>query len=59
MSGSWKVTLPCTRDEAEAIDAGAIELDAVLMTTEMVEDDRERWRLDAYVTSRMRRSSRR
>ena len=48
MSGSWKVTLPCTRDEAEAIDAGVIDLDAVLMTTEEVEDDRERWRLDAY-----------
>lgn len=49
MSGSWKVTLPCTRAEAEAIDAGAVELDAVLMTSEEVEDDRERWRLDAYL----------
>ncbi len=49
MSGSWKVTLPCTRDEAEAIDAGAIDVEAVLMTTEVVEDDRECWRLDAYV----------
>jgi ribosomal protein L11 methyltransferase len=46
---SWKVTLPCTRAEAEAIDAGEIESDAVLMTTEVVEDDRARWRLDAYV----------
>ncbi|MCW3835310.1 50S ribosomal protein L11 methyltransferase [Sphingomonas canadensis] len=46
---SWKVTLPCTRAEAEAIDAGAIEIDAVLMTTEEVEDDREHWRLDAYL----------
>jgi ribosomal protein L11 methyltransferase len=45
---SWKLTLPCTRAEAEAIDAGAIEIDAVLMTTEVVEDDVERWRLDAY-----------
>lgn len=45
---SWKITLPCTRAEAEAIDAGAIEIDAVLMTTELVEDDVERWRLDAY-----------
>jgi ribosomal protein L11 methyltransferase len=45
---SWKVTLPCTRAEAEAIDAGAIGIDAVLMTTEVVEDDAERWRLDAY-----------
>lgn len=45
---TWKLTLPCTRAEAEAIDAGAIEIDAVLMTTEVVEDDVERWRLDAY-----------
>ena len=48
---SWKLTLPCTRAEAEAIDAGAIEIDAVLMTTETVEDDREHWRLDAYTES--------
>ena len=46
---SWKVTLPCTRAEAEAIDAGDIDSDAVLITTEEVEDDREHWRLDAYV----------
>jgi ribosomal protein L11 methyltransferase len=50
---SWKVTLPCTRAEAEAIDEvqGGAEptIDAVLMTTEEVEDDVERWRLDAYM----------
>jgi ribosomal protein L11 methyltransferase len=46
---SWKVTLPCTRAEAEAIDAGEFALDAVLMTTEEVEDDVEHWRLDAYM----------
>lgn len=45
---SWKLSLPCTRVEAEAIDAASIEIDAVLMTTELVEDDRERWQLDAY-----------
>lgn len=45
---SWRLTLPCTRDEAEAIDAAEIAIDAVLMTTEEVEDDREHWRLDAY-----------
>lgn len=50
MSGSWKVSLPCTRAEAEAIDAADdLAIDAVLMTTEEVEDDRERWRLDAYM----------
>jgi ribosomal protein L11 methyltransferase len=49
MSGeSWKLTLPCTRAEAEAIDAAEIAIDAVLMTTEEVEDDVEHWRLDAY-----------
>ena len=46
---SWRVTLPCTRAEAEAIDAADdLTIDAVLMTTEEVEDDREHWRLDAY-----------
>lgn len=47
---SWRVTLPCTRAEAEAIDRGGdLVLDAVLMTTEEVEDDVTRWRLDAYM----------
>ena len=47
---SWKITLPCTRAEAEAIDAADdLAIDAVLMTSETVEDDRESWRLDAYV----------
>ena len=48
---SWKLTLPCTRGEAEAIDVGdgvAIEPAPVLMTTEDVIDDAERWHLDAY-----------
>ena len=46
---SWKITLPCTRAEAEAIDAADdLTIDAVLMTTETVEDDVETWRLDAY-----------
>ncbi|MES2755231.1 MAG: 50S ribosomal protein L11 methyltransferase [Pseudomonadota bacterium] len=46
---SWKVTLPCTRAEAEAIDAADdLAIDAVLMTSEENEDDREHWRLDAY-----------
>ena len=47
---SWKITLPCTRAEAEAIDSASdLAIDAVLMTTEEVEDDVERWRLDAYM----------
>lgn len=51
MSASWKVTLSCTRAEAEAIDAGPeLALDPVptLATSEMVLDDVEAWRLDAY-----------
>lgn len=51
MSGSWKVTLPCTRSEAEAIDtSGDLPIDPqpVLMTSEEVADDPGRWRLDAY-----------
>ncbi len=47
---SWKLSLPCTRAEAEAIDASDdIAEGAVLMTTELQEDDREHWRLDAYL----------
>uniref|UniRef100_UPI0035C9E20A 50S ribosomal protein L11 methyltransferase n=1 Tax=uncultured Sphingomonas sp. TaxID=158754 RepID=UPI0035C9E20A len=47
---SWKLTLPCTRAEAEAIDAADdIAEGMVLMTTELHEDDREHWRLDAYL----------
>jgi len=52
MSASWKLTLPCTRAEAEAIDAEMVDLGIdpppVLMTTEEIEDDAEHWRLDAY-----------
>ena len=45
---SWKLTLPCTRAEAEAIDAADdLAIDAVIMTTETVEDEVETWRLDA------------
>ncbi len=47
---SWKLSLPCTRAEAEAIDAADdVAAGMVLMTTELYEDDREHWRLDAYV----------
>lgn len=47
MSDSWKVTLPCTKAEAEAI-GDAEFADAVLLVTE--EDEAAaRWRLDAYL----------
>ncbi len=49
MSDSWKLSIPCTRAEAEAIDAADdIATNAVLMTTEEIEDDVEHWRLDVY-----------
>ncbi len=43
----WKLTLPCTRAEAEAIAAADLQLDAVLMTSE-VDEATAAWRLDAY-----------
>lgn len=51
---SWKLTLPCTRAEAEAIDAGEIALDPapVLLTSETVPDDPARWQLEAYFASK-------
>ncbi|WP_431469524.1 50S ribosomal protein L11 methyltransferase [Sphingosinithalassobacter sp. LHW66-3] len=50
---SWKITLPCTRAEAEAVgldDEALAMLDPlpVLMTRERVPDDPEAWQLDAY-----------
>jgi ribosomal protein L11 methyltransferase len=53
---SWKLTLPCTRAEAEAIEIGdgLAEIDPVpvLMTSERVLDDAEAWQLDAYFESK-------
>lgn len=53
MSNSWKLTLPCTRDEAEALAqdiAPLAELDPppVLMTSESDPAQPDAWRLDAY-----------
>lgn len=46
MCDSWKLTLPCTKADAEAVAAAEID-GAVLVTTE--EDEAAgRWRLDAY-----------
>lgn len=50
---SWKLTLPCTRAEAEAIDfedaaLGALTPAPVLLTGERVEDDPESWQLEAF-----------
>ena len=50
---SWKLTLPCTRAEAEAIEVdmamlAALDPPPVLMTSEGAPDDPNDWRLDAY-----------
>lgn len=44
---NWKLTLPCTRAEAEAIAARDLDLSAVLTTSEADEAAGE-WRLDAH-----------
>lgn len=53
MSDSWKLTLPCTRLEAEAIEADMetlahLDPTPVLLTREATLDDPDDWRLDAY-----------
>ncbi|WP_188063649.1 50S ribosomal protein L11 methyltransferase [Sphingobium sp. KCTC 72723] len=50
---SWKVTLPCTRAEAEALDGdiaafALMDRPPVLMTSEAAPDDEDKWQLDAY-----------
>jgi ribosomal protein L11 methyltransferase len=51
---SWKVTLACTRAEAEAIDVGMLTLDPapVLLTSERIPDDPASWQLEAYFASK-------
>lgn len=54
---SWKVTLPCTRAEAEALDGdiaafAMMDRPPVLMTSEAAADDENAWRLDAYFEGR-------
>jgi ribosomal protein L11 methyltransferase len=50
---TWKVSLPCTRAEAEGItdelpELAALEPPPVLMTSEPDPDRPDEWRLDAY-----------
>lgn len=47
---SWKVTLPCTRAEAEMLDVDATGLDPapVLLTSERIADDPDSWQLEAF-----------
>jgi len=53
MSDSWKLVLPCTKAEAEALEAdlealALLEPPPVLMTSEGAPDDPADWRLEAY-----------
>jgi ribosomal protein L11 methyltransferase len=53
MSDSWKLVLPCTRAEAEAIEVdmealAAIDPPPVLMTSEATPDDPDDWRFEAF-----------
>jgi ribosomal protein L11 methyltransferase len=50
---SWKVTLPCTREEAEALKEDIsplawLDVPPVLMTSEADPSQPDHWRLDAY-----------
>lgn len=47
---SWKLILPCTRAEAEALEVDATGLDPapVLLTSETIEDDHDSWQLEAF-----------
>jgi ribosomal protein L11 methyltransferase len=52
--GSWKVTLPCTKSEAEALQEdfeplAELEIPPVLMTSEPDPAQPEVWRMDAYL----------
>ena len=62
MTESWKLTLPCTRAEAEALseDMGLLAdltPPPVLMTSEMEEDNPEKWQIDAYFEGKPDRDS--
>ncbi|MBJ7500655.1 MAG: 50S ribosomal protein L11 methyltransferase [Sphingopyxis sp.] len=50
---SWIVSLPCTRDEAEALAGEIPELDAMpeapVVVTREIDEDAGLWQLDAYV----------
>lgn len=50
---SWIVSLPCTRDEAEALSGEIPELDAMpeapVVVTREIDEDKGLWQLDAYM----------
>lgn len=48
MSDSWKLSLPCTKAEAEAIAAADETVGGVVLMTTEEDEASGRWRLDAY-----------
>lgn len=53
---SWIVSLPCTRDEAEALSGELPELDALpeapVVVTREIDEDAGLWQLDAYLDAK-------
>jgi len=53
---SWLISLPCTRDEAEALSGEVPALDALaeapVVVTREIDEAAGRWQLDAYVETR-------
>lgn len=53
---SWIVSLPCTRNEAEALSGEIPELDALpdapVVVTREIDEESGRWQLDAYMDDR-------
>jgi ribosomal protein L11 methyltransferase len=53
---SWIVSLPCTRDEAEALSGEVPELDALpeapVIVTREIDEDMGLWQLDAYLDNK-------
>jgi ribosomal protein L11 methyltransferase len=57
MTDSWKVSLPCTRAEAEGLredisPLALLDVPPVLMTSEADPSQPDEWRLDAYFTDK-------
>jgi ribosomal protein L11 methyltransferase len=62
MTESWKLTLPCTKDEAEMLTADVPEIATldpapVLVTSEAGSGQPEDWRLDVYFESKPSRDT--
>ena len=53
---SWIISLPCTRDEAEALSGEIPELDALpeapVVVTREIDEEAGEWQLDAYVDNK-------